>query len=195
MVMFNKKRYISNYNKHLKDKKDYNFINEIVYTKLNTTYKKMFDLSNIFEEEYNYYFIFKSNSDIEYILQFDYYKDYIGPFIGYSLYNISFTTYEQYLSSLNKKTETQQEETYEKITNHNEKLEIMKRLIYLFDEFHNNINPHKQPIYVIGETDDKRKINMYRDLVKNTITKVKEVEGVSSINKGKNVYYFIPNVN
>jgi len=190
MVMFNKRRYISNYNKYLKKNNNYNFLTEIVYTKLKTTYKKKFEMNNIFQGEYNYYFIFDTNSDTEYILQFDYYRDYIGPFKGEHLYNISFTTYQQYLSSLSAKTDIQQEDIYEKITNNKEEIEIMKRLLYIFNDFHNNINPHIDSMYVIGETDDLRKINVYKDLVKTSISNIKEIKGESSINKGKPVYYF-----
>ena len=188
--MYRKKNYISTYNKYLKSIGHYDLISEIKYTGIDTLYKKQFDKNDIFTNEYNYYFIFKCDSNIEYILQFDYYKDIVGSFIGYDLYNVSFTTYDQYLRSLLAKKEIQQEEIYEEQTNNNETTELMKRLVYIFQDFHDNINPHKKSVYVVGETKNPVKIRWYRNLIKDSIINIKEVKSESSINKGKPVYYF-----
>ena len=190
MTFFKTKSYISNYNEYQKNIGNYNFISEIVYTKLNTSYKKQFDKNKIFNNEFDYNFIFSCSSGVEYIFQFIYYKDYIGPFNNTDLYNISFTTYDQYLKSLSAKTETDQETIYEQVTKNGDYRELMQRLIYIFDDFHNNINPHNNSVYVVGETTDPRKINWYNNLIKDSIPNIKILKGESSINKGLDVYYF-----
>lgn len=189
-MLFNNKRYIATYNDYLKNNQMYNnFISEMKYTKMNTEYKLQYEHNKIFKGEYNYNFIFNCDSNTKYILQFIYFEDFIGPFKNTPLYNVSFTTYDQYLKYLSTKTEEEQEKIYEAPTLKGEHRELIQRLIYIFEDFHNNINTHNQ-IYVIGETDDVSKIEWYRNLIKDSIPNIKEIKGDSSINKGKQVYYF-----
>jgi hypothetical protein len=162
MTVFKSKIYISNYNEYKKSIGSLDFINEISYTKLGTTYKIQYIKNKIFANEFDYDFIFTcESSGVDYILQFVYYKDYVGPFTNNHLYNVSFTTYNQYLKSLSAKTELDKETIYEEITNNGDYRELIQRLIYIFDDFNNNMNPHNNSIYVVGETTNPIKIKWY----------------------------------
>jgi hypothetical protein len=46
---------------------------------------------------------------------------------------------------------------------------------------------------MIGETEDKRKINWYRKLIKDTFDNIKETIGESSFTNGLSVYYYEKN--
>ena len=140
MAMFNKKRYLSTYNEYVNNDSEILYV--IKYTPLETEYKIKYVKSQIFKNEYDYNFIFCLNSGNEYILQLIYFKDYVGEFAERHLYNVSFTTMEQYLKSLNLKSETEQELVYEMPTNRNENTELTQKIIYIFSDFENNINPH-----------------------------------------------------
>lgn len=164
------------------------FINEVIYTPLHTDYNITTRVSNFLNTEKDYVFNFKTNSNTDYILEFMYYQDTIGPCINRNLYNISFTTKEQYDEFVT----TNNYQDYEKETDKKEYNELMKRCIYLFSEFHNNFGKHRYAVYVIGETEKKIKIDFYVKLITDSLPFVTKINGLSSINLGKNVWYFIP---
>ncbi len=156
------------------------FINEIKYEPLKTEFRKNFKKSEYFIDEFDYNYKFKTYSGNLYDVDFIYMKDTIGPFIGRNLYNISFTLSEN--KNLNDYIE------YERKTYLNEQHEIMKRLIFIilnFDDKHG-----KDCVYMLGETEDIRKINWYRNLIKDTFTDIIEIIGESSFTNGLNAYYF-----
>ena len=45
-------------------------------------------------------------------------------------------------------------------------------------------------VYVIGETNDERKTKWYKNLISDSIPNVKMLKDISSINSGKEVWYF-----
>ena len=99
------------------------------------------------------------------------------------MYNISFTIKDQY--NLDDYLE------YEKNTNKGELFEIVSRLIYILTNIDVWIrNDFPNIIYIIGETENIQKINIYRNIIKNSLKDYNEVKGDSSINMGKPVYYY-----
>ena len=162
------------------------FVNEIYMTPREIDYITNISNSTIFIGYHNYNIFFKLN-DNDYIMNYVFMKDKIGPFAGEDLYNISFTSKELYDEYL----KTDSHEDYEKLSDKNEMIPLMKSLSYIILDHHKYLMKfHKKVIYVIGETEDERKINIYSDIIKNSFENVKEYYGVGSFNNGKNVYYY-----
>lgn len=164
------------------------FLNEIVYTPLYTDFVVKHKKSEYFEGEYDYRYIFKTNSNTVYYLDFTYLQESVGPCINKDLYNISFTTEELY----NKYLETDDYKDYEMITNKNEQHELIKRCVYLVEDFNNSIGRKSNSVYIIGDTDDERKIKFYIDLITCSMPLIIKLYGDSSINLDKKAWYFIP---
>lgn len=156
------------------------FINEIKYQELQTDFIVDFEKSKFFEDEFNYIYKFQSNSGNRYVVDFIYLKDTIGPFPNNDIYNLSFT--------LERNRNLENHEDYEKRTNLNETHEIIKRVIFIFKHFDKKFG--NNCVYLIGETEDERKINWYRQLIKDSFDDVKETVGVSSFTNGFMAYYF-----
>lgn len=156
------------------------FINEIKYTELKTDFIIDWEKSKIFTDEFNYNYIFQTNSGNKYIIEFIYIKDTIGPFPNKNIYNISFTL----LTNRNLDNYIE----YEQKTYLNEQHELMKRIIFIFNDFNNRFG--NNCIYLLGETEDIKKINWYRNLIKNSFDNITEMEGVSSFTNGLSAYYF-----
>jgi hypothetical protein len=156
------------------------FINEIKYQSLKTDFIYDFEKSKHFENQFNYIYKFRTNSGNEYAVDFIYLCDEIGKYKGRDIYNISFTLAE------NRNFDNYVD--YEKQTTLNESHEIIKRLIFIFNDFNKRFG--KGCIYLIGETEDKRKINWYRDLIKNSFDNIIETVDVSSFTNGLQAYYF-----
>lgn len=156
------------------------FINEIKYEELKTDFIVDFEKSTHFNNEFNYIYKFQTNSGNRYIVDFIYLKDTIGPYNGKDIYNISFT--------LEKNRNLSNHNSYEKATELNEGHEIIKRVIYILRSFNEKYG--KNCIYLVGETEDKRKINWYSVLIKDTFTNVKETIGISSFTNGLDGYYY-----
>lgn len=155
------------------------FIEEIKYQALDTNFTKKPTLSKWFNNQFDYHYYFQTNKGNRYVLDFIYLFDEIGPLKHKDLYNISFTLESQY--NLDNDLE------YEKITNLDEYHEIAKRLLFLLQDFQKNYGSGN---YLISETTDIRKINWYRNLIKDSLN-LKEIEGVSSFTNGLKAYYFI----
>lgn len=156
------------------------FINEIKYNELKTDFVVDFDKSEHFENEFNYNYIFNTNSGNKYVVDFIYLKDTIGPYKNKNVYNVSFT--------LESNRNMSNYIEYEKQTFLKENHEIIKRIIYIFKDF--NIRFGEKCIYLIGETEDERKINWYRQLIKDSFDDIKETVGESSFTNGLTAYYF-----
>lgn len=156
------------------------FINEIKYEELRTDFTVDFEKSSHFNGEFNYVYRFQTNSGARYVVDFIYLIDTIGPYIDKSIYNISFTKEENRNMS--------NHEDYEKQTNLKEGHEIIKRIIFVFKNFNEKFG--NGCIYLLGDTEDKRKINWYRQLIKDSFDNTKETIGVSSYTNGLEAYYF-----
>ena len=156
------------------------FINEIRYEELKTEFIVNFQKSNHFANEFDYNYKFQTNSGNRYVVDFIYLKDNIGPYGQIDIYNISFT--------IEKNRNMSNYKDYEKETGLNEEHEIIKRLIFIFINFNHRFG--SGCIYMLGETEDRRKINWYRQLIKDSFDNIKETIGISSFTNGLDAYYF-----
>ena len=158
-------------------------IYEIIYSPKTTKQITIEEESEIFPNNLNYIIKIYTDSNTEYIIDIIYMCDKIGPFPNRNLYNISFTTSNQRNLKDYKK--------YETPTNLNEQSELIQRLIYLLNRQYNILKDieKKNPIFCLGETENKTKIKWYRNLIKDSLD-FKEVVGESSYNNGKLMYYF-----
>lgn len=163
------------------DIKDFEgFINEIKYEPLKTDFQFDFSKSNQFINKFNYVYTFKTNSGNRYVVDLIYLFDKIGPYKEVDTYNISFT--------LEKNRDVSNYVEYEKQTMLNEVHEIIKRVIFILRDFDQRFG--NGCVYLIGETEDKRKLNWYRNLIKDSFDDVKETVGVSSFTNGLDAYYY-----
>jgi hypothetical protein len=161
--------------------KDYSgFINEIKYESLKTDFTIDFKKSKHFKEEFDYLYRFQTESGNRYIVDFIYLKDNLSPFPNKEIYNISLT--------LEENRNLSDYEDYEKLSKLNEQHELLKRLIFICKDFNDRFS--KDKFYLIGETEDKRKINWYRNLISDSFDNVEEIVGKSSFTNGLNAYYF-----
>jgi hypothetical protein len=109
-----------------------------------------------------------------------YVEDALSPFPNQPMYNISFTTKNQYGT-----------DKYENETHKNEIIELVRRIIDILLDMDYIIRRFiKNPIYIIGETDNPQKIKFYQNIIKDSLPEYKEMKGISSINNGKDVYYY-----
>ena len=181
----NKKYYLSNKSAAIptfKKKIDNysGFITEIKYNELKTDFIVDFEKSDHFNDEFNYIYKFKTDSGNKYVVDFIYLKDTVGPYTNRDIYNISFT--------LESNRDMFNHTDYEKLTFFNEEHEIIKRIIFIIRDFNNRFG--NNCIYLIGETEDKRKIKWYSQLIKDSFDNVKEIIDVSSFTNGLNAYYY-----
>ena len=156
------------------------YITEIKYTELKTDFVKNVEKSKYFVDQFNYNYTFQTNSGNRYVVDFIYLNDTIGIFKYKNLYNISFTIEDQRNFS--------DYVDYEKITKKDENNELIKRIIYIFKDFYTNYG--KNCIFLIGESEDIRKMNWYRNLIKDSFDNVIEIKDVSSFTNGLPAYYF-----
>jgi hypothetical protein len=146
-----------------------------------TTYDLKRKFSDEYPTKYDYLAEFKTDSQTDYMLNLTYIEDNISPFPNQPMYNISFTTKEQYNTN-----------EYENETHKNEVIEVMKRIVYILLDINDLIirRYFPNPIYILGETDNPQKINFYRNIMKDSLPNYEEIKGKSSINDGKDAYYF-----
>jgi len=157
-----------------------NFTNEIKYEELDTDFIVDFEKSKHFNNEFNYNYKFQTYSGNCYDVDFIYIKDSIGYYKNRNTYNISFT--------LENNRNMDNSEEYEKLTFLKENHELIKRIIFIFKHFNKNYG--NNCIYLIGESEDIRKTNWYRNLIKDSFDNIKEIEDISSFTNGKRAYYY-----
>lgn len=180
-----KKYYISNKSATLPKFKSkisnfHGFVNEIKYEPLKTDFVFDFNKSKNFPNKFDYYYTFQTNSGNRYVVDFIYLIDTKGPYKNNDIYNVSFTIEQnRYMSDPIR---------YEKPTKINENHELMKRIIYIFRDFDSRFG--NGCVYLVGETTDDRKINWYRNLIKDTFDDSIEVIGVSSFTDDLMTYYY-----
>jgi len=160
--------------KHILEKHLHQKINEIKYNGKYTEF-------TIKINNNDYVISFNTDSGNEYIFNFFYdEEDSLSPYKNNTLFHIGFTLKTQYNNT-----------DYENKTNLKEQIELMSRMIYIFCQVHTEIISLKylDVIYVIGETEDK-KLNYYRDAIKNSFDNVSELKGKSSEYEEKDAYYY-----
>lgn len=107
-----------------------NFImEEISYSSKNTIYSLKFSQSTIDISKQNYQTHFSSNSGENYIIDFIYIKDNIGPYANKDCYNVSFTLLNNHSNDSDK---------YEQLTNKNELHDVLSRVLFIINEICNN---------------------------------------------------------
>jgi hypothetical protein len=156
------------------------FLTEITITPEYTIYTTSKIASNIYPNKSDYIIRFQ-NKDVNYIISLFYYI-----LEGIETYNVLLTTekqwndYEKKLEEIRHKGYITDEERnelvniVEKETNLHQIWGIMKRISYiLFDFFKNNTSCNN--ILSIGETKNPVKINLYRNIIKNSFRNIKEL--------------------
>lgn len=151
-------------------------IEEINYTKQNTEYTLSRSKSRL--GGYNYIFTIKTKSGNEYCIDFIQFMESVGLFSLKPLYNLSFTSKEQH--------DLNDSDKYEQETNKYEHIELIKKIIFIIEEF---VSMFGKQIFVIGDTDNPKKIKFYIDAIENSIEGVRITKDLSSINLGKDAYY------
>jgi len=81
---------------------------------------------------------------------------------------------------------------YEMPTKKNEHIELMKRLLFVIDvSLYNIKRRYPNPIILLGETENPQKIKFYRNVIKDSLPNVTEVEDMSEFTNGLKAYYYI----
>jgi hypothetical protein len=156
------------------------FITEIKITPEKTSYSIVDKISDIYLNKLDYIVNFE-HDNCEYIISLFYYI--IGDIETYSLLLTTekqWVEYLNYMNSLRYKggniTEEERKELVnivEKETGLNQLYPVMKKVSYiLFDVFENKLN---HSIISIGETNNLVKINLYRNIIKNSFSDVEEL--------------------
>jgi NADH:ubiquinone oxidoreductase subunit C len=158
-------------------------LNEITSKSKETIYSLYQKKSEIFNNRIDYSAKFETDSGEKYILDLVYVEDSKSPFPNKSMYNISFTIENQH--DLTNSTK------YEKETGKGEHFEVVSRLMYIISNIDVLIRINiPNIIYIIGDTMNQQKINFYRNIIKNSLSDYKELNGNSSINLGKSGFYY-----
>lgn len=163
--------YNKNYSKYSFLKK----FNEIKINPINSPYKYYNRGNDFIENKVDHICEFIS-SEIPYVIIFLYLE-----INNIETYNIIFTTKEQYEKYLNKIEYFRNNQQFdidelknileEQIDSRNI-FSLFKRLSYIiFDYYKNHLKDIKLSI---GDTNDKKKINFYRDIIKNSFENIKE---------------------
>jgi len=170
------KKYLYNYNSFL--------INEIKAQPKDTDYNFKPEKSKIYPDDWNFYSEFKTTSGQKYFIDFIYVKETKNNFKNSDVFNISFTTEEQ--------RDFNDYDKYEGETNKKEHIELIKRMIFIIDGSMKRIKVvYSNPIILIGETKNPQKINFYRNIIKDSLPNVTEIEDVSDFTNGMKAYYYI----
>ncbi len=154
------------------------FITEITITPEYTYYTFSKKLSDIYKDKFDYIIKFQNNG-VDYIISLFYYI-----IDNVETYNVLLTTetqwneYEKKLNSIRSKgyiTDDERNELVnivEKETSLNHLYLVMKRISYiLFDFFEKELS---SSIISIGETKNMVKINLYRNIIKNSFPNIEE---------------------
>ena len=155
------------------------FITEITITPEYTDYTFSKKLSDIYKDKFDYIIKFQNNG-IDYIISLFYYI-----IDSIETYNVLLTTetqwdeYEKKLNSIRHKgyiTDDERDELVnivEKETGLNHLYPVMKKISYiLFDIFEKELG---NSILSLGETKNIVKINLYRNIIKNSFSNVEEI--------------------
>lgn len=155
------------------------FITEITIKPEYTDYTFSKKLSDIYKDKFDYVIKFKNNG-VDYIISLFYYI-----IDGVETFNILLTTeiqwieYEKKLNDIRHKDYITDEERnelvniVEKETGLNHLYPVMKKISYiLFDIFEKELD---NGIISLGETKNMVKINLYRNIIKNSFSNIEEI--------------------
>ena len=169
------------------------FITEITIIPEYTDYTFSKKLSDIYKDKFDYIIKFQNNG-IDYIISLFYYI-----IDSIETYNVLLTTetqwdeYEKKLNSIRHKgyiTDDERDELVnivEKETGLNQLYPVMKKISYiLFDIFEKELG---NSILSIGETKNMVKINLYRNIIKNSFSNIEEI-GQKSDDVGNKYYLY-----
>ena len=152
-----------------------NFIKEeISYSMRNTKYSLTFSESKLDSDVQNYHAHFKTLKGNEYIIDFIYIKDIVGPYKEKDCYNLSFTISKNYKSV----------DTYEEPTGENEQNEVLSKILFIVNSI---CKTYKIEVLIFELTKSSIKNKIYLDMIK-SMNKEYEL-GNSSINSVTEVYY------
>ena len=167
------------------------FLTEIVITPEYTNYNVSKEISDIYYGKFDYIIDFEDNG-VKYIITMFYYV-----IEGINTYNILLTTQNQWndykskLDSIRGKGYITNDERLELIniveneTGFNQLYPVMKKLSYILLDFIKN--KFDNVIISLGETKNIIKINLYRNIIKNSFPNIIEME--SKFDKVGNKYY------
>lgn len=184
----------------LKNMKNFNqFINEIVISPKEISYKYFFHPSSAYNYKTDYIIYFTINEHT-YVLIMFYYKCK-----GIDSLNLLFTTeeqYKEYEQRLNdilktKNNEPLSSEEHQELsdivegqTKFNELFPVMNAISYIILDFYEKILKMRllSIKFSITETNNSKKINLYRNIIMNSFKNVKESEDVDE--DGKKIFYY-----
>jgi hypothetical protein len=169
------------------------FITEITITPEYTDYNFSKKLSDIYRDKFDYIIGFQNNG-VDYIISLFYYI-----IDSLETYNVLLTTeeqwneYEKKLNSIKHKGYISDEERnelvniVEKETGLNHLYPVMKKISYiLFDIFDKELG---NSILSLGETKNMVKINLYRNIIKNSFSNIEEIgEKFDDVGNKYNLY-------
>jgi hypothetical protein len=156
-----------------------NYIKEIKITPIENSYKLWVDNNLFYRNKFDYFIEFNSKNNNKYVLWFNY--NQIG---NIETYDISFTIYDVFndvfngLKNVLKNRKLTSDDIsilkniYENETNLKELYDIMKRLSFIiFDVYDKHLIGK---LLSIGDTDNKVKIKMYRNIIKDSFHDIEE---------------------
>ena len=169
----------------------WHLFNELKINPINIPYSFWNRPSLFYNNKIDYFAEFESNS-VDYILCLMYYE-----INNIQTYNIIFTTKKQYIIYDTKLTEfikkyrfisdderDELKKIFEKETNLNDIYGILKRISFIiFDMWNKNIKGSKLSI---GNTDNPKKIKLYRNIIKESFINLKEYEVTDEF---RNIYF------
>lgn len=137
-------------------------------------------------------------NDIEYVLVLEYLIENNNTFKNKVVYNIFFTTKDRFdifnktIDNLSSKEIEgkflELQELVEELTNKNDFIKIMNSLSYILLKMSEGI---KDCIYMISETDNIRKFNIYKQTIEDSFNNYELVIDISKFMPDRKSYYYI----
>ncbi len=169
----------------------FTFRNEIKLSKVPVKFYWEDDKSIFYQGKLDYFLKFEDNGQ-KYVVMLLYVENF-----GKSSYEVIFTTKEQYdkynnlikNNQLTKELEERIIKIIENETGYNNFISVLDKLVYLLEKSKNMIIDLNILPYSITETDNEKKIKIYRQIIEDN-TSFKESIVFSELTKGKKIYYY-----
>ena len=170
-------------NKYIIDFDLFDKINEINITPIKTDYKSV-KTKSLIQHHCDYVNYFTVNEH-NYIIHYFYYV--VDNVASYQLLFTTLEQYNEYKKEINVKPYNYEKlrTIVEKETKFNDIFPIMKAISYIIFDFYPRLS--NLPLS-LGDTDDKVKINLYRNIIKNSFPNISETIGVDT--RGELLYYY-----